>query len=118
MVRDPRDIIVSTAHFCEKYPHTFMNWRVDGHLFGWYTVEKRIDFLIDDILEESLFNFEKWRKSGLFEVLHYRDLIDHPTAKVYHNWLRRGVTGSYKDEMTPEQIERATEKYRELIEAW
>jgi hypothetical protein len=118
LLRDPRDIIVSTAHFCEKYPNTFMNWEVDGVRFAKYSLERRIDFLIDDILEHSLFDYDRWRRSRLFTLLRYRDIINHPIAKVYQNWLRRGVKGSYKDEMTPEQIERSTEKYKELIEAW
>jgi hypothetical protein len=118
LVRDPRDIIVSTAHFCEKYPDTFLNYKVDGKLFSEMSVKERIDHLIDDILEESLFNFERWRKTGMFTVLRYRDLVYHPKSLEYKTWLRRGVTGSYKDEMTPEQIKRSTDKYRELIEAW
>ena len=118
LLRDPRDIIVSTAHFCEKYPHTFMNWTVDGKKFRRYPLKKRIDFLIDDILPESLFDYDKWRKTGIFNIIRYRDIIKHPVARMYRSWKRRGVKGSYKDEMTPEQIERASEKFAELIEKW
>ena len=118
LLRDPRDIIVSTAHFCEKYPNTFLNFEVDGRKFSDMGLEERIDHLIDDILEESLFDYEKWRTSGLFNIIHYRDLIKHPIADFYQNWKRRGVTGSYKDEMTRKQIRRATQKYKELIEKW
>jgi hypothetical protein len=45
-------------------------------------------------------------------------MIQHPVAQQYKNWKRRGAVGSHKDEMTPEQIERSTEIYGELIEAW
>ena len=118
LVRDPRDIIVSTAHFCDKYPNTFLNYKIGDRHFSDMGMEERIDHLIDDILEESLFDYERWRLSGLFKVIHFRHLLDHPIAGQYQNWKRRGITGAYLDEMTREQIERSTIKYKELIDAW
>ena len=117
-LRDPRDIIVSTAHFCEKYPATFLNFTVDSLKFTQYPLERRIDFLIDDILKDSLFGYERWRQTGLFYPLYFEDMVQHPVSQQYENWKRRGDVGSHKDEMTPAQIERSTETYRELIEAW
>ena len=118
LLRDPRDIIVSTAHFCEKYPQTFLNYNVNGVRFSDMPVSRRIDYLIDDILHESLYDYERWRMTGLFELIRFRDLLKHPVAKIYHNWKRRGVVGAYKDEMTTEQIARCDDRYGELIEVW
>ena len=118
LIRDPRDIIVSTAHFCERYPQTFLNYNVNGVHFSDMPPSVRIDHLINDILPKSLFDYEKWRMTGLFEIIHFRDLLKHPVSKVYHNWKRRGVVGAYKDEMTTEQIDKCNDKFGELIEAW
>lgn len=116
-VRDPRDIIVSTAHFCEKYPQTFMNWVIDGKHFVDYSVQERIDYLIP-MLKDRLFDYDRWRQTGLFQIVKYTDSLKHEVAQTYKNWKRVGAPVNYPNEMTPEQIKKANEVYVDLIGAW
>ena len=83
-----------------------------------YSIKERIDILIDHFLPFSLAQHERWRRSGLFDVVRFCDLIQHPAAQTYTERKRVGVPGNFWKEMTAEQSRRAYEQYQDIIEAW
>jgi len=116
-LRDPRDIIVSYAHAIERNPTWWMNYKHNGKRMADYPFTERIDHLID-YMHDELFRHDKWRESGICLPMYYRNNITHPIAKTRLDNKMRGIVGSYKDEMTLKQIDRATDKYRKLVELW
>lgn len=117
LLRDPRDVIVSIARYVGKLPDSPINYVVGGRYLSDYEYRERIDILIDYMPDE--FNhYEKWRKTGIFTVLRYRDIICKPDVNNMTTEKRRGIVGSYKDEMTGSQIEKCNSVFTDLIKLW
>lgn len=116
LLRDPRAIIVSWAHYCEE-PDGALDFVHKEKYLHTYPLEDRID-LVMDVAKDLFWDYEKWRQSGMFTVLRYRDILFNPLARVAHTGFRLGTIDSYKEEMTPKQLKKSTEMYKELIERW
>jgi hypothetical protein len=116
LLRDPRAIIASWAHYCEE-PSSALNFLYCGKKLHTYPFKKRID-LITDFAKDLFFDYEKWRQSGMFTVLRYRDILFSPLSRFPYVGFRLGVIDSYKNDMTEKQIKRANKIYRELIKVW
>jgi len=117
LLRDPRDIIVSVAHFVNACPNNFLNYLYTENRLADYPFKQRIDRLIVG-MKNHLYDYDKWRQSGHFRCMYFRDIIKSPVAKANTQEMRRGITGSHKDEMTPKQIRKSTDLYHPLIKAW
>jgi hypothetical protein len=117
LLRDPRDIIVSIAHYVAKVPDSPINWKHNDIYLSGMEYEDRIDAIIE-IIGPWFNSYEKWRRSGIFDVFHFRDIIHYPIADKYKEEKRRGMVGSYKDEMTPKQIRKCNKIFSDLIKLW
>lgn len=118
LLRDPRDIIVSLAHYVYAKPDTFPNYYyLPDEKLSDYPFKERIDILITAAHPDML-DYDKYRKCDLFKPIYFEDLLSKPDAKTYTKYKRRGIVGSYKDEMTQQQIVRSTCVYGDLIEKW
>lgn len=118
-LRDPRDIIVSYGHALERNPGWWWNYEYNGRRAADMAWEERIDALID-CMHDELYRHDNWRKSDICLPMRYSQNVNHPASDTFRNLKHkgRGVVGSHKDEMTPEQIEKANFVYGPLIEAW
>ena len=116
LLRDPRDIIVSIAHFVEACPGMYLNY-IGGKQLSQMPFVDRVDWLID-VMRDPLYDHDRWRKTGLFQLYYYHEIVEHPAAASYNYNLVRGIVGGYKQDMTKKQIDRADKYYGELIEVW
>jgi hypothetical protein len=118
LLRDPRDIICSTADSDAEHIEVITGITdYDGVPIMEYPIKERIDILID-VMQPLMHDFEKWRRTGLFMVLRYRDLIHTPEAAAYISHKNKGVVKSHESMMAPEQIYRSTQYYEDLIYYW
>lgn len=135
-LRDPRDVIVSMAHYVDRVKTSAFNHPVfDGRLSELY-FPYRIDYLIETM--RPVFElFEGWRKEGI-EVLCYEEYKYRPDQMVQKlsrlgfgtveeiskraqkraYTFRNGTSGQWEKEFTDGQKERANMKFGDLIEAW
>ena len=118
LLRDPRDIIVSLAHYVEDRPDTFPNfYYLPDEKLSDYPFTERIDILIAYAFYDML-EYELYRQCDIFKPIYYEDLLKLPDAQIYTKYKVRGIVGAYKDEMTPEQIRCSSDRFEPLIEAW
>ena len=114
VLRDPRDIIVSHTYWHENKKRSFSNLKDNLDKIPF---EKRMDYIID-ALEEHFYLYDKYRTSNLCQLVYYSELVKNKVSKKYTDWLRKGIVGSYKNEMTAKQIKKSTKKYEYLINNW
>lgn len=117
LLRDPRDIICSIADIVDDNQVLDNRYTHDGKRLSAHPFSKRIDILIET-MRADFDEYEKWRRSGLWFVLRYRDIISFHAARYFRKHKRNGVAGSHKAIMKPKQIERANYLYKDLIAAW
>jgi len=116
LLRDPRAIIVSWAYYCEE-PNSALDIYYDSKYLHEYPLKKRIDILIDEV-RDLIYDYEKWRQSGMFIVLRYRDILFNPLARTALTGFRLGVLGGYDDDMTYQQVKKCNSLYKNEIESW
>lgn len=93
--RDPRDIVVSIAHYVDKFPKTNLNYRRLGSVplssLSWH---RRVPEIIK-IVANELPLFTPWYRSEVFFQAKYEDLIDDRLAvleKINIYLQRRKIT--------------------------
>jgi hypothetical protein len=116
LLRDPRAIIVSWAYYCEE-PDSPLDFIHKDKYLHTYPLKKRIDLIINHAYS-LLWDYEKWRQSGMFTVLRYRDIVFNPLARTAFDGFRSGVVGNFRNDMTDEQMEKCSRLYGDLIANW
>jgi hypothetical protein len=137
ILRDPRDVINSHAHYVYLHPRSPLNYFHDGNKrLNEIPFSRRIDYLITN-LRPVFYLFEAWRKMGI-ETFYYEqyktaplDLFDRfskmgygTPAEISARSNRRGMSyraggmGEWKQTFTSYQKRACKNIYGDLIESW
>ena len=113
--RDPRDIVVSIAHYVDKFPKTNLNYRRLGSVplnqLAWH---RRVPEIIK-IVAKELPLFTPWYRGEVFFQAKYEDLIDDRLAvlqKIEKYLQRRKITLGNLDEAVGASHRRHPLSYR------
>lgn len=137
ILRDPRDIIVSMAHFIGNLPTSVFNWDINGRRLSDRDLAYRIDFLIDN-MAPVFSRFDPWLDVKNIEVFRYEDYYRFPQktykrleglglgtvamlaerAKVKAYTFRVGTIENWKNELTLQQQKRANANFARFISRW
>lgn len=113
--RDPRDIVVSIAHYVDKFPKGNLNYRRLGSMpLNQLTWHRRVPEIIK-IVADELPRFIPWSKHENFFQVKYEDLIDDRLAvlkKINKYLQRRNITLVNLDEAVGRSRRRHPLSYR------
>jgi hypothetical protein len=146
IVRDPRDVIVSHAHYVQRVrDKTGIDyWITNTQRLSHVSMERRIDVLIR-LMRRRLCAYNGWAYQENVHVFKYRELVHNQERQIKrmmsildsHGLLdatysdmaerarpkpsgafRRGKVGDYKHTFTDEQNAEAKLRFGDFIEAW
>ena len=137
ILRDPRDIIVSMAHFIGNLPTSVFNWKVDGKPLSERPLSYRIDYLIEN-MPPVFSRFDPWLDVEGIEIFRYEDHHHFPgetyrrlekmglgtvselkaRAKKKAYTFRAGTIENWKNEFTPPQKQKANANYAAFVSKW
>ena len=137
ILRDPRDVIVSWAHYVENLKTSALNTKLNRGRLSDIPFSSRVDFLIDH-MRLFLLSFEPWREKSYVTTLHYEEFKTNPQrvlmqlaamefgsvtemlerARKREYTFRKGTINNWQTEFNEMQKHQAEKKFGDIIAKW
>jgi len=137
LIRDPRDIIVSMAHFIGNLPTSVFNWTIEGKRLSERDLSYRIDYLVEnmapvfarfdpwvDVKNIMIFRYEEhvrdpqitYQRLAALGLGTAQELEERAQKKAYT--FRAGTIENWKTEFTPAQKRKANANFASFLDRW
>lgn len=137
LVRDPRDIIVSHAHYVARKRNSALDYAIGKVRLSKIPFEQRVGFLIAS-MGPVFARFDMWRRMPFVQVFRYEEYQRDPEgtmerlgalgygavdgmrarAKIHSYTFRKGAIGDWETEFTGRQKAKAERLFGEIIDRW